>query len=172
VVGRADKRRTINAEECWLALHLHAFHPASYWLVRRVRCLVLVLTPSLPWCHVKTTDKSAKFETLKPLWFPFRQGMWTDFHQNAQHSKQMCYMWPENGLILRCVEVLQAGAVKGLTLYWQPTCTAVIELVICLQQVVKAVLKELQPSRDINNNKIRNKGGYWLSKTRSKHKNI
>ena len=25
------------------------------------------LTPSLPWCHFKTTNKSAKFETIKPF---------------------------------------------------------------------------------------------------------
>ena len=33
------------------------------------------LTPSLPWCHLKTTNKSAKFETLKPFSFLFRTGM-------------------------------------------------------------------------------------------------
>ena len=32
------------------------------------------LTPSLHWCHLKTTHKSAKFETLKPFFF-FCSGM-------------------------------------------------------------------------------------------------
>ena len=31
----------------------------------------LILTPSLPWCHLKTTNKSAKPETLKHFSFPF-----------------------------------------------------------------------------------------------------
>ena len=33
------------------------------------------LTPSLPRCHLKTTDKNARFETLKPFCFLFRTGM-------------------------------------------------------------------------------------------------
>ena len=41
------------------------------------------LTPSLPWCHLKTTIKSVKFETLQPFCFLFHTGMWKDFHQNA-----------------------------------------------------------------------------------------
>ena len=27
----------------------------------------VLLTPSLPWCHLKTTNKSRKFEVLKPF---------------------------------------------------------------------------------------------------------
>ena len=46
-----------------------------------------LLTPSLPWCHLKTTNKSAKFEILKPFRFIFWSGTWVDFHQNVQHSK-------------------------------------------------------------------------------------
>ena len=42
-----------------------------------------LLTPSLPWCHLKTTMKSAKFETLQPFCLLFRTGERTDFHQNA-----------------------------------------------------------------------------------------
>ena len=32
-------------------------HSSSSW----------ILTPSLPWCHLKTTNESAKFETLQPF---------------------------------------------------------------------------------------------------------
>ena len=32
--------------------------------------LLLSLTPSLPWCHLKTTFKSAKFEALNPFTAP------------------------------------------------------------------------------------------------------
>ena len=41
------------------------------------------LTPSLTGCHLKTTNKSAKFQILKPFCLLFRTGMWNDFHQNA-----------------------------------------------------------------------------------------
>ena len=43
------------------------------------------LTPSLPWCHLKTAIKSAILETLKAFRFLFRTFMWKDFHKNAQH---------------------------------------------------------------------------------------
>ena len=33
------------------------------------------LNPSLPWCHLKMTNKSAKFETLKPFCLLFHTGM-------------------------------------------------------------------------------------------------
>ena len=33
------------------------------------------LTPSVPWCHLKTTIKSAKLETLQPFCFLCRTGM-------------------------------------------------------------------------------------------------
>ena len=42
-----------------------------------------MLTLSLPWCHLNTTHKSAKFETVKPFGFLFRTGMWKDFDHNA-----------------------------------------------------------------------------------------
>ena len=51
----------------------------------------LLLTPSMPWCHLKTTNKSMKFETLKPFCFLFCNGMWKNFHQNAQHWKYIRY---------------------------------------------------------------------------------
>ena len=53
------------------------------------------LTPSLPWCHFKTTNKRAKCETLKLFFFflllLFGPGFGKDFHQNASHWKEMCY---------------------------------------------------------------------------------
>ena len=33
------------------------------------------LTPSLPWCHLKTTNKNAKFETLDCFCLIFRPGI-------------------------------------------------------------------------------------------------
>ena len=36
---------------------------------------IRALTPSLPGCHLKTTNKAAKFETLKPFCFIFRTGI-------------------------------------------------------------------------------------------------
>ena len=54
-----------------------------------------VLTPSLPWYHLKTTSKSAKIETHKPFLFLFRIGMWKDFHQNASRFSG-CIIGPEN----------------------------------------------------------------------------
>ena len=45
------------------------------------------LTPSLPWCHLKTTTKRAKFKTFKPLCVIFRTGMWKGFRHNVQHWK-------------------------------------------------------------------------------------
>ena len=63
--------------------------PFHNWL----RCLSIsrmtrpcaLLTPSLPWCHLKTTNKSAKSETLKPFCLLFRTGVRKDVHQNAEH---------------------------------------------------------------------------------------
>ena len=45
--------------------------------------LMAYLTPSLPWCHLKTTIKSEKFETLKLFCLLFRTGTWKDLYQNA-----------------------------------------------------------------------------------------
>ena len=47
----------------------------------------LVLTLSLPWCHLKMTNKSVTFDTLNCFWLLFRTGMWKDFHRNTQHWK-------------------------------------------------------------------------------------
>ena len=76
------------------------------------------LTPSLPWGYLKTTHKSAKFETHKPFCLLFHAGI-------ERISIEMC------GIENRCYrtrkytvcrgirasfspEILQAGAVKGL----------------------------------------------------------
>ena len=77
-----------------------------------------VLTPSLPWCHLKTARKSAKFETLKPFsWvFVFLTGMWKDSSKRLA-LKTRCVRGPENMLFTSASfswEILQAGAVKGL----------------------------------------------------------
>ena len=79
----------------------------------------LNLTPSLPWRHFKTTNESAKSETLTPFCLPFPTGMWKDFHQNAQHWKQMCYRTWKYTVCRRVhtsfsPEILQAPAVKRL----------------------------------------------------------
>ena len=47
----------------------------------------LCLTPLLPWCRLKTTNKRAKFETLKSFCLLFPTAMWKDFHQNVWHWK-------------------------------------------------------------------------------------
>ena len=78
-----------------------------------------MLTPSLPWSHLKTTNKSAKFETLRHFCLIFRYGMWKEFRQNASHWKWMCYRTGKYA-VCRCVRaffspnILHAGAVKGL----------------------------------------------------------
>ena len=51
------------------------------------------LTPSLPWCHLKTTNKSAKLEILQLFCFLFRSGFGEDFHQNSLHWKEMLQDW-------------------------------------------------------------------------------
>ena len=44
---------------------------------------MLILTPSLPGCHLKTTNTSAKCEILQSFCFLFHTGFGEDFHQNA-----------------------------------------------------------------------------------------
>ena len=69
---------------------------------------------SLPWCHLKRTNKSPKFETLMP--FLFCTSMWKDFHQNVPYWK---HIWQSTGkyIILRHTwalfspNILQAGVV-------------------------------------------------------------
>ena len=59
-----------------------------------------ILQASLP-CHFKTTHKSAKFETLKPLCLLFHTGMRKDFIK-MDSSESRCVERPEN--------ILSAGA--------------------------------------------------------------
>ena len=51
----------------------------------------MALTPSMPWCHLKTAIKSAKFETLKPLRFLFHTGMWKDFIKTRSSIERKMY---------------------------------------------------------------------------------
>ena len=60
----------------------------SYVLVRRVGPFShtpkpFKLTTLLPWCHLKTTIKSAKCENLKAFLFLFCACIWKDFHWNG-----------------------------------------------------------------------------------------
>ena len=55
------------------------------------------LTPSLPWCHLKTTHESAQFETFKPFCFLFGAGRWKDFH-TTHSTESRCVIGPENTL--------------------------------------------------------------------------
>ena len=41
------------------------------------------LTPSMPWCCLKTDNKSAKFGALNCFCLLFHTGVWKDFHQNT-----------------------------------------------------------------------------------------
>ena len=57
---------------------------------KEVLCLLLLLvmfswflTPSLPGCYLKITNKSAKLETLKPFCLLVALACEKDFHQNA-----------------------------------------------------------------------------------------
>ena len=47
----------------------------------------IILTPWLPWCHLKTIRKSAKFEALKPFCFCFLSSFWHR-HVNGSPSKR------------------------------------------------------------------------------------
>ena len=48
----------------------------------------MTLTPSLPWCHLKTTSKSAKFETLKAS--RFHTNTWKDFFYQMHSAESRC----------------------------------------------------------------------------------
>ena len=53
------------------------------------------LTPSLPWRHLKTTHKSAKFEPFKPYCFLSGTGMWKGFVK-AYSTESRFVTGPEN----------------------------------------------------------------------------
>ena len=65
------------SEECAQLTHL-TVHSMYSIHVQLAAAFELVLTPSLPWCHWKTTSRS---ETITPFCLPFCTGK--DFHQNA-----------------------------------------------------------------------------------------
>ena len=79
------------------------------------------LTPSLPSCHLKTTSKREKCETLQPC-FLLRTGMWNCFIK-TRRIESRCVIGPEKYAVCRRVrasfrpEIVQAGAVKGTAEY-------------------------------------------------------
>ena len=56
-----------------------------------------LLTPSLPWCHVKTTNKRAKFQTLKPFCFLFSRWYVKEF-SSTRIALKIDAIGPENVL--------------------------------------------------------------------------
>ena len=67
-----------------------------------------LLTPSLPWCHLKTTNNRAKIETLSVFFFaPACETIFIKTHS----TKSRCVI----GLNIYC---LQAAAVEGLKRSW------------------------------------------------------
>ena len=69
---------------------------------------------------MKTTNQSAKFETLKAFCLLFRTGVWKDFYQKVSIEFR-CYRTGNytvsrriNTCFFFCPEMLQTGAVKGL----------------------------------------------------------
>ena len=77
----------------------------------------ICLTPSLPWCHLKTTSKCAKLKTFKPFVSLFAlhvKGLWS---QRIQLKAGVT--GPEQTVWRRVIasfypEILPAGALKGL----------------------------------------------------------
>ena len=77
-----------------------------------------LLTPSLSWCYLKTSNKNVKFEIINPFCF-VRINMSKDFHENAQYWNEI-YRTGKNTVCSRvCAlfsqDMLQAEAVRGLT---------------------------------------------------------
>lgn len=79
-----------------------------------------ILTPSLPWCHSKTTIKSVKDETIMPFCFLLAWACERNF--TTTHSIQSrCTYIPGKYTVCRRVrpsfkpEILVAGSVKGLS---------------------------------------------------------
>ena len=77
------------------------------------------LTPSLPWCHLKTTNNSVKFQTLKPFSFLFFAPACERINMKTQNIESRCYRTGKYTVCRRVhasfsPEILQAGAVKGL----------------------------------------------------------
>ena len=76
------------------------------------------LTPSLPWCHLKTTNEIAKFETFEPLCLS--SFLAVKGFSSIREALKVDVMGPEKNTVCRRVrasfspEMLQAGAVEGL----------------------------------------------------------
>ena len=86
---------------------------------RRRSAWTVDLTTSLPWCHYKTTHKSAKFEPLKHLCLLFRTGVYERIFINTYSIESRLYRTGKYTVYRRvCAsfspESLQAGTVKGL----------------------------------------------------------
>ena len=89
----------------------------------RLRFCKCWLTPSLPWCHLKTTNKRAKFETLKHFCFLFSPGQ---VCQKGFSSKRIALKIAVIGPEIYCLQArlyiiqpgnLQAEAMKGLNVF-------------------------------------------------------
>ena len=78
------------------------------------------LTTSLPWCHLKSANKRAKFETLQPFCLLFALVCERIFIKTYRIESKCVYRTRKD-TICRCVrvsfspEMLEAGSVKGLT---------------------------------------------------------
>ena len=74
------------------------------------------LTPSLPWCHLKTTSNSEKFQTLKPFCFLFfalaRERTFIKTHS----IESRWVIGPENITVCGCLDpyIFQPGNFTGL----------------------------------------------------------
>ena len=75
-----------------------------------------MLTPSLPY-HLKTTNKSAKSETLTPFGLLFRTGTWKNFHQ-MHNTERRCAIGPENILFAGVSVDLSARKFYRLRQWW------------------------------------------------------
>ena len=87
------------------------------------------LTHSLPWCHLKTTNNSAKFQNLK------EKGCGRIF-MKTQNIESRCYR-TRKYTVCRHVcasfspEILQAAAVKGLSVYYSAQSSDAVCLLKC-----------------------------------------
>ena len=50
-------------------------------------------TPSSPWCHLKTTNKSVKFKTCEHFCLLFHTGTWKDFHHDTALKVDVLQDW-------------------------------------------------------------------------------
>ena len=107
-----------------LAVVLQAkYRPTDVILVKRYQLFLVTLTLSLPRCHLKTANKSVKFEIHKSFFFFFffHLSQWHERISVKMHNIENRFVIrPENILFCRLVrarfspEMLRAVAVKGL----------------------------------------------------------